>query len=89
MQDIKFEKITPAQLSEMRAMAGSYETLFSRRALKYKEWKLKDKKLKEEDYKNYILQEYTFLKRPMVIIHDRIFIGSEKKNVEALIGALK
>lgn len=89
MQDIKFEKITPAQLSGMRALAGSYEALFSRRALKYKEWKLKDKKLGEQDYKNYILQEYTFLKRPVVIIHDRIFIGSEKKNVEALIEALK
>ena len=36
MQDIKFEKITPAQLDEMKKMAGSYESLFSRRALKYK-----------------------------------------------------
>ncbi len=89
MQDIKFEKITPAQLLEMKKMAGSYEALFSRRALKYKEWKLKDKNLGEQDYKNYILNEYTFLKRPVVIIHDRIFIGSEKKNVEALMEALK
>ena len=31
MQDIKFEKITPAQLEEMEKMAGSYEALFSRR----------------------------------------------------------
>ena len=33
MQDIKFEKITPAQLDEMKKMTGSYEALFSRRAL--------------------------------------------------------
>jgi arsenate reductase len=84
MQDIKFEKITPAQLDEMKKMAGSYEALFSRRALKYKELGLKDKKLTGNDYCNYILQEYTFLKRPVVIIGDRIFIGSEKKTVEAL-----
>ncbi|HLG40055.1 MAG TPA: hypothetical protein VI461_10315, partial [Chitinophagaceae bacterium] len=45
MQDIKFEKITPAQLEEMKKMAGSYEALFSRRAMKYKEMGLKDKKL--------------------------------------------
>ena len=44
MQDIKFEKITPAQLDEMKKMAGSYEALFSRRALKYKALGLKDKK---------------------------------------------
>lgn len=84
MQDIKFEKITPAQLDEMKKMAGSYEALFSRRAMKYKEWGLKDKSLTEKDYRNYILEEYTFLKRPVVIVNDKIFIGSEKKNVEAL-----
>ena len=84
MQDIKFEKITPAQLEEMKKMSGSYEALFSRRALKYKELKLKDKKLEEKDYRKYILDEYTFLKRPVVIMGDKIFIGSEKKTVEAL-----
>ena len=84
MQDIKFEKITPAQLEEMKKMAGSYEALFSRRAIKYRELGLKDKQLTEKDYRNFILEEYTFLKRPVVIIQDKIFIGSEKKNVENL-----
>ncbi len=84
MQDIKFEKITPAQLEEMKKMAGSYEALFSRRAMKYKELGLKDKKLEEKNYRKYILEEYTFLKRPVVILNDKIFIGSEKKTVEAL-----
>lgn len=84
MQNIKEEKITSAQLDEMKTMAGSYEALFSRRALKYKELGLKDKQLAEKDYRNFILEEYTFLKRPVVIINDKIFIGSEKKNIEAL-----
>ena len=89
MQDIKFEKITPAQLDEMKKMAGSYEVLFSRRAMKYKELGLKDKKLEEKDYRKFILDEYTFLKRPVVIINDKIFIGSEKKTVVALKAATK
>jgi arsenate reductase len=89
MQDIKTEKITPAQLEQMKKMAGSYEALFSRRALKYKELGLKDKKLTEDDYKNFILEEYTFLKRPVVILGDKIFVGSEKKNVAALLDALQ
>jgi arsenate reductase len=84
MQDIKLEKITPAQLDEMKKMAGSYEALFSRRALKYKELKLKDKQLNEKDYRKYILEEYTFLKRPVVIMDDKIFAGSGKKNVTEL-----
>jgi arsenate reductase len=89
MQDIKFEKITPAQLDEMKNMSGSYELLFSRRAIKYRELGLKNKKLEETDYRNYILEEYTFLKRPVVIISDKIFAGSEKKTVEALKKAVK
>jgi arsenate reductase (glutaredoxin) len=84
MQDIKFEKITAAQLEEMKKMMGSYESLFSRRAMKYKELGLKDKKLEEKDYRDYILEEYTFLKRPVVIVNNKIFAGSEKKTVEAL-----
>lgn len=88
MQDIKTEKITAAQLDEMKKMAGSYEALFSRRALKYKELGLKDKPLTEEDYRRYILEEYTFLKRPVTIIGNKIFIGSEKKTLEALKNAV-
>lgn len=84
LQDIRTEKITPQQLSEMKQLAGSYEALFSRRALLYKELGLKDKKLIESDYRDYILKHDTFLKRPVVIVGDRIFIGSEKKNVGAL-----
>lgn len=89
MQDIKLEKITAVQLDEMKKMSGSYESLFSRRAMKYKELGLKDQKLDEKDYRNYILEEYTFLKRPVVIINNDIFIGSEKKTLEVLKKAVK
>ena len=70
----------------MKKMAGSYEALFSRRAMKYKEWGLKDKPLTEKDYRDLFLQEYTFLKRPVVVNGKKIFIGSEKKTKEALKG---
>ncbi len=85
-QDIKTEKITAQQLEEMKALAGSYEALFSRIARKYKELGLKDKELTEEDYKNYILEEYTFLKRPVFIIGKEIFLGNSKKTVEKVKG---
>jgi len=88
LQDIKTEKITSAQLDELKEKAGSYEALFSRRALKYKELGLKDKHLSEQDYRKLILEEYTFLKRPVALIGGKIFVGSEKKTVEALKGAV-
>ena len=84
LQDIKTEKLTPAQLDELKEKAGSYEALFSRRALKYKEMGLKDQVLTEADYRRLILGDYTFLKRPVTIAGKQIFIGSEKKAVEAL-----
>ncbi|MES1214250.1 MAG: ArsC/Spx/MgsR family protein [Bacteroidota bacterium] len=84
LQDIKVEKITPKQLDEMKTLTGSYEALFSRRAIKYKEWDLRSKDLSEDDYRKYILEEYTFLKRPVVIINNKIFAGSEKNTVATL-----
>jgi arsenate reductase len=86
-QDIKTEKITPAQLEEMKEKAGSYEALFSRVALKYKT--LDPKPTKESEYKKLILQEYTFLKRPVILIGKEIFVGNSPKNVAAAKEALK
>jgi arsenate reductase-like glutaredoxin family protein len=83
LQDIKTEAITEAQLEEMKDLAGSYEALFSRRATLYKSMDLKNKDLTETDYKNYILEHYTFLSRPVMIINGDIFVGNSKKNVEA------
>jgi arsenate reductase (glutaredoxin) len=84
LQDIKTEKITPAQLDELKEKAGSYEALFSRRAIKYKEMGLKDKPLTEKDYRRLILEEYTFLKRPVALTGGKIFVGSDAKTVEGL-----
>ena len=88
-QDIKKDKITESQIDEMAEMAGSYEALFSRVAMKYKALELKDKKLGEQDYRNYILEEYTFLKRPVFVIGNQIYIGNSKKNIAAVAGVLK
>tara|TARA_R110000868_G_scaffold312591_1_gene573583 strand:- start:123 stop:434 length:312 start_codon:yes stop_codon:yes gene_type:complete len=84
LQDIKTEQITPDQIEQMHALSGSYDSLFSRRAMKYKSLGLGDKDLTEDDYKNYILEEYTFLKRPVFVIEDEIYIGNSSKIVEAV-----
>ena len=87
-QDIKTHAITEEQLDEMKGLSGSYETLFSRVAMKYRAMGLNEMELNEDDYKKYILQEYTFLKRPVFVINDQIFIGNSKKNVSAVKTAL-
>lgn len=88
MQDIKSESMTEDQIDEMAKMAGSYEALFSRRAIKYKTLGLKNKALSEQDIRSLILEEYTFLKRPVLVLEDQIFIGNAAKTVSAAKGAL-
>ena len=83
IQDIKKDEITVNQLEEMHALSGSYEALFSKRAKLYKERNLKDEKLLERDFKNLILEHYTFLNRPVIINDREIFIGNSKKTVKA------
>ena len=87
-QEIRSEKITEKQLNEMAILAGSYEALFSRKAIKYKTMKLKEKMLSEADYKQLILEEDTFLKRPVFLIDGAIFIGNTKKTIEEVQTAL-
>jgi arsenate reductase-like glutaredoxin family protein len=79
LQDIKTEPITQAQLTEMRKRTDSYLSLFSKRAMLFRQRGLHEQTLGEEDYKNLILDHYTFLKRPVILFEESIFIGNSKK----------
>ncbi len=89
LQDIKEQEITIVQLEDMHKLSGSYEALFSKRAKLYKEMGLKNQTLEERDFKQYILQHYTFLKRPVIIADSEIFIGNSQKNIKAAKTALE
>ena len=88
LQDIKHEPITEEQIDEMIALAGSAEALFSKRARKYKELGLKDKTLNDGDIRELSLEEYTFLKRPVLIHEGTVYIGNSPKVVAAASAAL-
>jgi arsenate reductase len=83
-QEIKANNVTASQLEQMYKLSGSYETLFNKRAKLYKSMDLKNQVLSETDYKQYLLTEYTFLKRPVFIVGNEIFIGNSKKVIEEL-----
>ena len=73
--DIKANNIDAKTLDFLKEKVGSYEALFSKRAIKYKSLSLKDKSLKDEDFRQLILDEYTFLKRPVLIDGEYVLIG--------------
>ncbi|MBT8375543.1 MAG: hypothetical protein KJO22_01615 [Bacteroidia bacterium] len=82
MREIKTVPITATELDEMNALAENYEALFSKRARLYKEMNLKDENLTEDDFKKHILSHYTFLKRPVIIYDNSIFIGNSSKVIK-------
>jgi len=82
LQEIKTEPITVKQLEEIHSLTNSYEVLFSRRAKKYKQMGLKNQELTEKDFRQLILEEYTFLKRPVIINENKVYVGNTKKRVD-------
>ncbi|MDA8849910.1 hypothetical protein N9J10_00215 [Flavobacteriaceae bacterium] len=88
LQDIKKTPINSKELEQLSALSGSYEALFSKRAKLYKELGLKEKSLEENDYKNFILKHYTFLKRPVLVLGNQLFIGNSSKVINSAKTAL-
>jgi arsenate reductase len=84
LRDIKEQKLTEKEIDELAKMAGSYQALFSKKARKYREYNLHLENLTEEDYKKYLCEDYTFLKRPTIVVDDKIFVGSHKNTVREL-----
>ena len=87
-QDLKTNPITEEELVELHKFTNNYEDLINKRARMYSERDLKNKNLQESDYKKLLLEHYTFLKRPVLINKDQIFIGNSKKIVAAAIESL-
>jgi len=75
--DIKKTNIDSDSLEFLKS--GSFESLFSKKAMKYKSLGLDKKNLTENDFKKLILEEYTFLKRPVLIKDELVFIGNSKE----------
>ena len=88
LQNVKEQHITEKELDQFKEAAGSYAALFNKRARKYRLQGWHEKELTEADYKRLILEEYTFLKRPIVVLDTQFFIGNSKKVVAAAKEAL-
>ena len=85
LQDIKEKNIDATTLDWIKNKVGSYEALFSKRAMKFRSSGLHEMNLSEQDYRRLMLEEYTFLKRPFMINGEDVFIGNAKKDVEAAV----
>lgn len=79
--NIKEQNISPEDLDYVADKLGGYEAIFSRRAMKYRSMGLNEMQLSEDDYRRYMLEEYTFLKRPYILYKDMVWVGNKKADV--------
>jgi arsenate reductase-like glutaredoxin family protein len=82
--DIKKDPITEEELDEIRQLGEyAYEDLFNKRAQKFKT--VDKSNLADLDYRQMILSEYTYLKRPVIIYNAKVFAGNAKATISAAI----
>lgn len=84
LQDTKKTLATKEDIEFLRQHVNSYEELINRRAQLWQKRDLKNKSLSEEDFKALLLEHYSFIKRPIFIDGDHVFIGNTKKVIADL-----
>jgi len=83
--NVKEEKVSREELEELCRLMGGVDKLFSKRAMKYRAWGLHEKELSDEDMLNYMQEEYTFIKRPVLVTKDRkVLAGFSAKQYDQL-----
>ena len=82
--EIKVNPLNKEQLKTIRSFSESFEDLFNKRAQLYKQRNLNTKILSESDYEKLILEHYTFLKRPVLLYDNKLFVGNSKNTIEQI-----
>ena len=82
--DIKANPLNKETLKTIRSFSESFEDLFNKRAQLYKQRNLNTKILSESDYEKLILEHYTFLKRPVLLYDNKLFVGNSKNTIEQI-----
>lgn len=82
LQDVKQQALTEEEIEFVYSKLGSYEAFFNKRAMKYKSMGLKEKITEDVQYKEYLLMDYTFMKRPLFVLGDKVLAGNAKNVVE-------
>ena len=84
--DIKKNPLTAEQLEVLYQLSGSYEALLNKRAQKLKE--IDKSTLDEAKIKALLLSHYTFLKRPVLLYQNKLYVGNAKATIAAAKAAL-
>lgn len=83
--DVKTQQVDRQTLEQLAAQLGGVENLFSKRALKYRAMGLHLRTLSDAEMLDLMHEEYTFIKRPVIVTTTgQVIAGFVKKPYEAL-----
>lgn len=81
-RNIREEPLSREEVENLAKLLGDAANLFSRRSVKYRELGLKDKNLSETEMLDLMADEYTFLKRPVLVAGDKAIAGFFEKEYD-------
>jgi arsenate reductase len=84
-RNLKDEPLSQDEVRDLAAKVGGVETLFSKRAMKYRAMGLHEQTLSDDDLVRLMAEEYTFVTRPVIVRADRATAGFSAKRVDELV----
>jgi arsenate reductase len=83
--DLKENQLSRKEVERLVKLVGGAENLFSKRAMKYRSLGLKEMELSDEQLVDYMVEEYTFIRRPVMVFGDKGLAGFSKKKYDELL----
>jgi len=77
--DLKAQPLLPEAVVRLAKMVGGIDKLFSRRAIKYRELGFDKREISDAEMKDLMSREYTFIKRPVLVIGESATAGFSEK----------
>jgi arsenate reductase len=82
--DVKDNQLSKSEVQKLVKLVGGADKLFSKRAMKYRSMGLNEMELSSAELLNYMVEEYTFIRRPVLVYGDTALAGFSKKKYDEL-----
>ncbi len=89
LRDLREEPLSLDEVKNLAEKLGGVENLFSRRSVRFRELGLRDKELSENDMLDLMTTEYTFLKRPILVLNNKAIAGFFEKFFDEFVKGVK
>jgi arsenate reductase len=84
-RDIKSDPLDRSEVEQLTELVGGAGELFSRRARKYREMNLSERELSTDDMLKLMAEEYTFIKRPVLVSGNGAVAGFSAKSYDTFL----